>query len=149
MTKDVLIRIKGMQMSLENKSQEEIETIAPAQYYEKNGSHYVLFEDIQEGETETTKNILKFKDDYVELTKKGYINTQMVFETQKRNLSSYATPFGNLMIGLDTNKVDIKEDEDSIDLTVDYAMDINAEHLADCRIEIRLQTKDQPGVLMS
>ena len=43
MTKDVLISISGLQMDVleEEKEYEPIEVVAPANYFLKNGKHYI------------------------------------------------------------------------------------------------------------
>ena len=51
MTKDVLISISGLQMDVleEEKEYEPIEVVAPANYFLKNGKHYILFDEVTEG----------------------------------------------------------------------------------------------------
>ncbi len=39
----------------------------------------------------------------------------MVFEEKQKNMTYYDTPFGNLLVGLATNKVDVKEEEEKLD----------------------------------
>ena len=48
----------------------------------------------------------------------------MVFEKQK-NMTSYQTPYGNIMIGIDTKQIQIDEQDDRIMVTVEYALDMN------------------------
>ena len=42
MKKDVLIRVRGLQMMDTEDEQEPIEIVVPGQYYYRNGSHYLL-----------------------------------------------------------------------------------------------------------
>ena len=44
MTKDVLLSIKGLQFEAENEAA-DLETITAAQYYKKNDSHYIIYEE--------------------------------------------------------------------------------------------------------
>mgnify|MGYP002237921444 FL=1 len=67
---------------------------------------------------------------------------QMIFEENKKNLTYYATPFGNLQMGIAATKIDVKEQEKSLDISIDYALEINAEHAADCRICVNVRQKD-------
>ena len=57
MTKDVLISISGLQMDVleEEKEYEPIEVVAPANYFLKNGKHYILFDEVTEGIPGITK----------------------------------------------------------------------------------------------
>ena len=41
MKKDVLIRVRGLQMMDTEDEQEPIEIVVPGQYYYRNGSHYL------------------------------------------------------------------------------------------------------------
>ena len=124
MTKDVFLSLKGLQMESSEDAQ-EMETITPADYYRKKDSHYVIYDEMTEGFKEVTKNVIKFKDSYLEVTKKGLINVHMVFEKNKKNMTSYMTPYGNILIGIDTEAISLEEKEDQIRLEVAYSLDAN------------------------
>lgn len=134
MTSEILLKIRGLQMAADDS--ETIETICPGKYYLKNGKHYFIYEEVVEGFTETTLNKIKLKPGYMELFKKGVTNVHMVFEEGKKNQTYYYTPFGSLLIGIDTSKVIINETEESIAVEVDYAMEMNNEFVANCHISI-------------
>ena len=141
MTKDVLLAIKGLQFDMDN-DENKIETINPAQYYNKNNQHYVVYDEITEGFSESTKNIIKFKEHSMDLTKRGLVNVHMVFEENKKNMTSYSTPYGNILIGIDAKKVSCKEEEEHIRVDVEYALEVNYEHLADCKIRMNIRSRE-------
>ena len=117
MTKEVLVTIQGLQFDAESQNDEEmdkIESIYPGEYYFRSGSHYILYDELVEGEAAPIKNVIKLRDREFTITKKGIINTQMVFTEGKKNMTSYVTPFGNIMIALDTEKIEVKETEEKI-----------------------------------
>ena len=146
MTKDILVKISGMQFTADNEDPNEpepVEIIAPGEYYFKNGKHYIIYDEFMEGFDSVTKNVLKLKNDSLEITKRGSSNVHMIFEKDKKNLTCYTTPFGNLMMGIDTRRILIEESEEEIYAQVEYALDINYEHLADCTIQLRVQPKRQ------
>ena len=60
----------------------------------------------------------------------------MVFESGKKNITYYRTPYGTMLIGLDTNSILVSEKENEIQIEVNYGMDVNYEFLADCHIRI-------------
>ena len=107
MTKDVIVSISGLQMPAEGEA-EPVEVITVGDYYQKNGKHYVLYEEVNEGFEGSTKNIIKMQENCIDITKKGVSNVHMVFEKNRKNMSYYGTPFGNLLVGIDAK--DIKED---------------------------------------
>ena len=136
MTKEVLLTIRGLQIA-EDEQKDTVETISPGEYYFRNGKHFFLYEDVEEGQTKVTKNIIKVSKDYMELTKKGIVNVHMVFEKNKKNVTYYHTPYGSLLIGIDAYRVDIAEEEDEIVVEVEYELEINNEHVADCHIRLK------------
>ena len=54
MTKDVLITIRGVH-TLDHEDN-DVEMIIRGDYYQKNGKHYILYEEILEGAEERVKN---------------------------------------------------------------------------------------------
>ena len=141
MTKDVIIGISGLQFTGEENS-DSLEMIAPGEYYYKNGKHYIKYEEVIEGFSETNHNLVKIDQTRLELTKKGLTNLHMIFEENKKNLSCYQTPFGSLMIGIEGGPVTIRETADQIRVYAKYSLAINYEHVADCVIQMNIQSKD-------
>lgn len=138
MTKDVLVAIKGMQFTVGADGDGNVQIVTPGEYYKRDNNHYVIYEETTEGTDETTRNVIKFKDNFMELTKRGFVNVHMMFEENKKNLTNYVTPFGSLLIGIDAKKITLTDREDSIKLNIDYALEINYEFLADCKISMEL-----------
>lgn len=148
MTKDVLISLRGLQFDQSDAEAEKIETIMAGNYYEKNGNHYVLFDEVMEGFTEPVKNRIKFGEHALELTRSGAVNVHMIFEENRKNMTSYQTPYGNILIGIDTQKIHITQDAERIVVDVDYALDINYEYLADCQIVLDIRAKGNGGKII-
>jgi len=130
-----MISIKGMHFDISEQG-DNIETIQTGQYYTRGQMHYLIYEEPVEGTNKVTKNMLKFNESSMSLTKKGVINTTMLFDTQKKNLTNYSTPYGNLLIGLDTHNISVKETKDEVRLNINYSLDVNYEFLTDCNIEV-------------
>ena len=59
-----------------------------------------------------------------------------------KNMTLYSTPFGTLQMGIAATGLEIMEDEDCIQMKVDYALDMNDEHVADCYLTVQAQSKD-------
>lgn len=138
MTKDVLISIRGMQFEGAMDT-EDIEVIQRGHYYCRGGMHYLVYEEPVEGTDQIIKNLIKFNDRELYVTKKGAINTALSFRMNEKNLTSYGTPFGNIMVGLHTHQVELtKQDKDML-LTVAYSLDVNYEFLTDCSIRIEVK----------
>lgn len=139
MTKDVLVAIAGLQYELE--SEEPIEVITAGQYFCKNEKHYVLYDEILDERNEICKNKIKIGTDMVEILKSGASNVHMVFELGKKNLTYYNTPFGSLLIGIDTTKIVCSESEEAIELNIEYGLEVNYSHVSDCSITVKVTPK--------
>ena len=137
MDKDVWVSVAGLQFG-NNPEGDKVEIITPGSYYKKNNSHYVLYDEIT-GQDEITKNVVRFDENMLTISKRGFTNVEMIFEENKRNMTNYVTPYGTLLVGIDTDRVDIRESENMINIDIDYALDINYEHLADCKIKMEIK----------
>ena len=142
MTKDVLVSISGLQSEISGDESEEnapLEVVTPASYFLKN----VLFDEFVEGTSGVTKNKIKISgNDCVEIIKTGITNAHMVFERKKKNVTYYQTPFGQILVGLNTRDMDVKVTDRNIDVRVDYEMDVNYEPLADCTVKVNIIPRD-------
>ena len=142
MDKNVLIHIRGLQMMEPTDEQEPIELVVPGQYYFKNGSHYLRYEELMdETSAEPTVNYIKISSKAVEVRKKGLVNVHMVFERGKKNMTYYSTPYGTVEMGIAATGVMIEESENGIDMKVDYALEMNEEYVADCYLTVSDQSK--------
>lgn len=141
MTKDVLVKISGLQFAGEEDS-DSIEVITLGTYYKKNNKHYVLYDEVMEGTTEVTKNVIKIGANSMEVTRKGPASVHMVFEKDKKNVSYYHTPFGNLLIGIDAKSIQVDESDLDINVRVNYGLEINYEHVAECHIAVDVKSKE-------
>ena len=120
MTEQVLISVKGLQF-IENDEQEveAIELVTVGNCYGRGNNKYIKYEENFEGAEGTAQNLVKIKPNVLEVRKKGVVDVHMVFEKEKKNISYYTTPFGTIQMGIATTKLDIKEEEDHIDIKVD------------------------------
>lgn len=140
MNKEVIINISGLQ--LDAGTEEPIELMTTGDYYLKNGKHYVIYDELTD-DSQVVKNRLKISPKVVEVTKKGVSSSHMVFERGKENLTYYDTPFGSLLLGINTSKIDLEEKEDSMALHIDYGLSINSDHVSDCSIDVSIASKQQ------
>lgn len=141
MTKDVLIHIGGLQFAPGAGEQDALETITPGEYYYRNGSHFLLFEECVEGFEKSIQNMVKFKNGYLELRKKGLIQVQMIFEEGKKNVTLYQTPFGEFEMGISTTRLSMNEKENRMEIYIGYALEVSGSFLADCEIRIEVQAR--------
>lgn len=137
MTKDVLISLCAEQSG---QGAGTFETAVPGLYYEKNGSRYILYDEVMEGFDKPVKTKVKFKEGIFEIIRSGVINVHMFFEEHKKNMTNYNTPYGNILLGISTKRIDILNRPDEIKIKVDYELEADYGHLADCSITMKIQS---------
>ena len=141
MTEEVLISVKGLH-TLEDTQKDEVEVISAGKYYKRNGKHYVLFEETVEGSGESINSRIKLAGERMEVCQKGAVNSQLVFERNRKNESWYGTPYGNMLAGIRVKDMKMEESEDIIKASVDYSLELNYEHMTDCSLQVKIVAKD-------
>lgn len=144
MTKDVLITISGVQMADGDNS--DVEMITAGVYYQKNGKHYVTYDEVMEGYDGIVRNLIKIQPDSMDIIKSGLTNVHMTFEKNKKRLTCYATPMGDMMVGLNTKSISVDEQEDSLKVSIQYSLDINYQHISECNIQVDIQSRSHAQV---
>ena len=150
MTKDVLVSISGKHIDIMNGMAQEyageddgIEVVTPASYYLRNGKHYIIYDEVVEGMARAIRNKIKITGtDVVEIMRSGLSSSHMVFEKNKKNLTYYRTPFGQMLVGVNTRNMEINVGENKINVLVDYELDVNHEPMADCKIKMNIMSKN-------
>ena len=150
MTKDVLVSISGNHIDIMNGMAQEyageddgIEVVTPASYYLRNGKHYIIYDEVVEGMAGAIRNKIKITGtDVVEIMRSGLSSSHMVFEKNKKNLTYYRTPFGQMLVGVNTRNMEINVGENKINVLVDYELDVNHEPMADCKIKMNIMSKN-------
>ena len=142
MEKEVLIHVKGLHMMDAPEGDEPIEIVVPGEYYFRNGSHYLRYEEMLEDHGDPTVNYIKISPKGMEVRKKGQVNTH------KRNMAFYTTSFGTLEMGISATNLELKESDSRLDMKVNYSLDLNQEHVADCCLDIHAQGKSAAGFVL-
>lgn len=142
MTKEVLIHMKNTQLMTDTPEQQEIvESIVPGEYFFRNNSHFLVYDEVAEGVTEPTHNMVKIRDGLMEVRKRGAINTHMVFEKGKKTLTFYKLPFGNMEMEISSSRVNVQEEEELIEIHANYLLGMQGSTVADCSMNIRVTPK--------
>lgn len=142
MEKEIMLAISGLQTAGEEP--DTLETVTAAEYYFRNGHHYVVYEETEEGFQKPTKNILKFDASALEVTRRGNVNVTMRFDKKQKHQTTYQTPFGAIGLEIETKALTIREETDTIHLHTDYVLQADGAQLADCKLHIRLYKKEPP-----
>ncbi len=141
MKKDVLVSISGLQYEIDK--EEAVEVISVGEYYNRNGKHYAIYEEILEDMDGLTNCTIKISDKQIDIIKRGASNVHMIFEENKKNTTYYQTPYGELQVGIYTTQIKVTEEEDKITADINYGLDINYSFISDCRIQLKISSKKQ------
>lgn len=155
MTKEIMVTLSGAQeilnnefdqgevkQSLETSLDDEIQVIAIGEYYEKNGTHYILYDEVIEGASISDKNMIKIGPDRVEVTKKGASSALMVFEEGKKSVTNYQTPYGEIFMGIDVFRIEKRIEESLITLFIHYQLALNYEPVAMCSLRLKVTPRE-------
>lgn len=134
MTKDIWLTISGIQMAEGQK--ETVETVSKGSYFKKNEKHYILYEEEIEDSKGIIRNTIKITSTSMEMIRKGAARTHMIFEPGKEIITGYQTSIGELLLGISTDKLEVIEKEERIEVNVRYSLSINHEYISDCCIKV-------------
>lgn len=124
MSKQVLIKIKGLQ-DLQGGETDKMELTTCGKYSERNGSRYLSYKESEVTGMEGVVTTVKIKKDAVTVKRFGKINASLIFEKNKRNICHYNTPYGAMMIGVNTSYLDNKTNDGGGSVDIEYSVDIN------------------------
>lgn len=140
MKKDVKITVTGVS---DTGNPEEIpdytQTVARGTYALINEKGVITYEEKDEETQILTKTLVKFDSEAIEVTRKGSIESKLVFKCGDRYETAYATPYGSFTMATDTSSFKIEEDDKKIDLQVTYDLEINNEFISKNTIVIAVE----------
>ena len=141
MNREVELVLSGLHDAEGASDKDAVETAQAAQYFKRNDSHYLLYEEDMEGFDGICKSRIKFRDNLLELTRQGAVEMHMIFEENKRHVVSYNTPYGQLLLGIETRRVQVEEQKDRICVTVEYILDQEGEPFSESCLKLYIREK--------
>ena len=137
MTKDVLVTVRGLQMTPDG--DDTIEVTTTGKYYEKDGKRYLFYDEIGDDTNLIVKNSIQITEEHVSVSKKGLINAQMNFEKENKLVSVYETPYVQMEMGIYTTGICLDEQDDFLELKLEYLLEINNQHVSDSKILLQIR----------
>ncbi|MDO5409903.1 MAG: DUF1934 domain-containing protein [Lachnospiraceae bacterium] len=136
MKKDVLLTIKGRHKE-RGGDWEGLEVMTTGVQYEKNGSIYLVYDEIMgEEDSDVSHNRIKIEQEplTVTMTKSGAVVSVMSFGENIKENSNYETPFGSFTLGVDTREISFINNEEELRLQIRYSLEMNYEYLSESDI---------------
>ena len=147
MTKDVLVNITGAHMA--DGQTDDISLITAGTYYLKNGKHYIIYEEAPEEGPGAIRNTIKIGKGKIEMIKNLDVRTHMIFEEDKTNVSCFVTPFGQMMVGVSTDRIQMEEQPDRLKVKIDYTLEVNYQKMSQCHIDIEVSSRASASLNLS
>lgn len=141
MQKDTIITISGTQFAALSPEKETMTTTAEASYHYRDQKHYVMYDEVIDGDRAIVNNTVKITDDRIEIIKKGAVNVRLGFKEGQKTLSTYILPFGSLMLGIFTKELKLDVSDNLIRCKIDYELEVSEEHISDCVIDMTIANK--------
>ena len=96
----VFVKIRGLNISEEIDDTEDsevvqedaIEVISVGKYAVVNGKEYVKYEEVYEEFEKKARCLIKIENDKIEVSKKGAINSHLIFNKNEKTDTLYDTP---------------------------------------------------------
>lgn len=124
-TNNAVIFIRNNQI-YENGKNESLEITTEGRFVLKNGTYFLLYKEYNEfGECSV---ILRISNEMVSMRRKGVSNARMDYKKGLHQEVLYTVPYGDLIIDLDTDSVEIELDETSGGkIRICYSLSISGE----------------------
>lgn len=139
MDRNVQLTLTGRQRDAEG-GETVTELSTEAEYFEQNNAVYILYEEHTE-DGGVTQSRIKLKDLLLVVTRRGAVNTCMVFEAGKEHMTEYATESGTLHMGVFTHSVVTEPSNKGLNITADYSLTTCGEEILRCKISIKIHDK--------
>lgn len=144
MKKPVIISIKGVQNGdSEQRDVMELVTQGILMGDETEG-YSVVYPESELTGLEGTITTFCIGKDRITLRREGTLNSEMIFQEGERHVSLYETPYGGLMLGVNTHKAWSDIGATGGDLEIRYALEVDNEKIGENSFEIHV-SEPAPG----
>lgn len=142
MTQEVKVKIRGIQ-GQGSQNEEPVEVVSVGRKYEKDGFICITYDEVvseeENGVVQVVKNLLKIKDNQVEVIKKGPAESHMVFVPDQTTFTYYSTPVGELEVSIHTDLIEKIPYENGFALKLQYDLEMNQTFISSCSVDIAVE----------
>ncbi len=143
MEENYLLSVCGKQFVNGNSDKVELQT--NASYVMRGSSRYITYKeyDPQDPQVHYRTTVKVDENNVVTVIKGGEMSHNLILEQGQRHRCEYRTPYGNMTLGIYTERVEIELDDNGGSISVSYNIDIENE-LASSN-ELVLNIKEAKG----
>ncbi|MCS5695521.1 DUF1934 domain-containing protein [Desulfofundulus thermocisternus] len=136
--KEVLVTIRGTQTN-DQGERETIEMVTKANYYQKNRSFYIIYNESEISGLAGTTTSLKAEPSRVILNRMGTAEVKQVFEEGIHHETSYVTPYGSMWIRVLPWKVEVDLTEVGGSINLEYELELCWQRIGYNELSITVQ----------
>lgn len=144
--KKALIKVIGRQNYDENENDNDKIELTTIGTLEETGEKYILrYNEQLEANRAPIKTKLSVNKDEgrVELMRSGAYGSLLIIERSKRNLCTYATEYGDLLMGIYGKSIENRVEENEGKITFGYDVDINGALTSQNEVTVEFRIKNQ------
>ncbi len=134
------VKIINMQQATSNaEDSEKTELITTADFKYENSRFYLTYDESILSECdETVETTLELGADYVILTRRGIVTSEMIFIKDRHTLTQYNTPYGEIHINIFTSQLYVDIDESGGNVSIDYVIDYENKYIIKNELKIHI-----------
>ena len=140
--KTVMISIRGFQ-AYEGTEENSMNLLTQGKLAQTKEGYQISYEETELTGMEGTTTVFQIEGPRVTLLRTGSVCSQMVFEEGRRHHSLYATPYGNLEVGVSTSRLSSTIGRQGGELEIDYSIEID--HALAGHNGFRISVREAPG----
>lgn len=135
----VILTIKGSIVdSYDDHESVELET--EGYTYEEDGFRCFSYAESEMTGMEGTSTVIKVKNDQVDIIRIGTVNSIMEFETGKKNITLYSTPYGEISLEIETQDIEIeRKDAKIVRVKVNYTIGVSGVTNSKNTMEVKIR----------
>lgn len=138
MEKPVIISIRGVQ-SLEPGEEDVMELVTQGVLRQEDGEGFSLaYLESELTGLEGTITTFQVAPDRITLRREGTLNSEMIFEEGQKHVSLYETPYGGLMLGVNTRRAKANLGAEGGSLSIRYALEVDSQPIGENSFEIQV-----------
>lgn len=138
MKKDVLITIKGSQTN-DIGELETIELITNGTFFTRASNYYLIYKESSLTGMEETTTSLKAEPSKVTLNRMGKNQLKQVFEVGIHNNCVYITPYGRIVLGVRSSKVQVDLTDEGGSINLEYELEVGKDKVSDNKLSITVK----------
>lgn len=144
MAQEVKVSIRGFQGVETIENGDAVTVVSVGQLEICDGYTTITYDEVideeENGMVQVAKNTIKLQPNdqgcQIDVIKKGPVESHMVFIPEQTTYSYYATPTGELEIGIHTYTICWSQTEGGFELRIDYELEMNQTFISNCSVLI-------------